>query len=165
MEENILKVKFNNVKKKNYFRDIFTLNEKNKIKTFNDKLYNKQIHKKIQSNKFLQMRNTFMTNFNENINKEQILFEDLNLNFDLNNLENCVNNYKILKSLNPSSTLQKIHNLISNKKDEVIGMFLQNIDTTKKTKELAEKYLHDIKVNNWIISNRNFNLLVDYLNN
>jgi hypothetical protein len=112
-----------------------------------------------------EIRNNFVNSFNEKINKEQILYNELINAFDINNLENYCNTYRDLIKLNVkiSSTIQEIKSILSLKKDQFISNAIQKSEI--KTKIQAMNFYNDITMNNWIISDDTFNKLINLANN
>lgn len=151
------------IKKRNFFLNIIN-NDNEKLKTYYDRSYNKHNFIKTQSQRFFEARNTFMTNFNDLITKEFQLYDNINNNFDQNSLEQYVQKYKNLVNLNtikPSSTLVKIHKLISKRKDQILYNLINKNEI--KTRDQAMNIYNDIKTNNWQVSEKVWNYLVDFL--
>ena len=150
--------------KKNFFKGLLNT-DKDKFQSFYNKFISKNNFKKEERDKVFQVRNTFMTTFNENKDKEKFLLESLTQDLDYIDLESYVQNYKSLMISNPkfpSVNMLKIHGLISVKKENwIISSFQKN---EIKNKEIAEKILEDIKLNKWNISDEVLNRLIDYLN-
>jgi len=125
-----------------------------KIKTSYIKLRKKHDFNKTEKSKIFEMRNTFVTSFNDTKEKELLFIEFLsNNNFDLNSLEIQVKNYKSMFKTEqrfPSCNLMKIHKIISEKKEQIISQMFRNNEI--KSKDFAVKILNDIKDNNWKIS-------------
>jgi len=121
--------------------------------------------RKDQSQKVFDARNTFMSNFNDNFVKENQLYDEISTNFDINNISNYINLYNNLVNSHPlktSSTLVAIHKIISNIKDQLFTISLEKKEI--KTKEQANEALIDIKLNNWIISEKTINALINISN-
>ncbi len=152
------------LKKKDKLLNIIKI-ENEKIKSYYDKLSIKHKFRKDQSQKIFDARNTFMSNFNENINKEFELFCEISNNFDPNNMNNYVNMFKIFLESHPvknSSCLVDIHKIISIKKDIILT---NQIDKKEiKNKDQANDILNDIKNNKWNISDKNIKALMNMIN-
>ena len=65
-----------------------------KVKNYNDKLSTRRNFMKTESEKMANLRNTFMSTFNESKFKEEKLYDELVNKFEANNLESYCNTYK-----------------------------------------------------------------------
>ena len=112
-----------------------------------------------------EIRNNFMSSFNENISKEENLYNDLVHAFDINNLDNYCNIYRDLIKANMkiTPTMNDIKNILSFRKDQlIINAFEKN---EIKTKTQAMFYYNDIRTNKWKVSDNTFNNLINLINN
>lgn len=80
--------------------------------------------------------------------------------FDLNT---CISMYKeIALSNHQSELLERVHTLISKKKEEIYRSDLKKIgNNAKEGKHVALKHIEDIKINSWIISDETMKKLYE----
>jgi hypothetical protein len=106
-----------------------------------------------------------MTNFNENISKEENLYNELVNAFDINNLDNYCNSYKDLIKADKknSATINDIKSILSYRKDQLISNAIDKNEIKKKSEAMI--YFNDIKVNKWNISKPTYSKLINLVNN
>lgn len=153
--EKDLKLLKNKDSKKIFLNEILKI-DKEKIKTSYNKLFTKHNFHKKEKNKIFQIRNTFVTSFNDSKEREFAFVEFLSNNsFDLNSLETQVEQYRQIfcaSKVFPSANLIRIRKIISEKKEKIICQMLLKGEV--KNKDFAAKLLNDIKDNNWKVSEK-----------
>jgi len=136
----------------------------NKIKNYSDKLTTRRNFLKTESEKMANLRNTFMTTFNENISKEENLYNELVNKFEAINLDSYCETYRNLIKTNEkiSPTLIDIKNMLSLRKDQMITLALGKKQI--KTFLEAQSYYDDILTNDWKVSQKTLEALIKIIN-
>jgi phage pi2 protein 07 len=104
-----------------------------------------------------------MTNFNQNISKEENLYNELVNAFDINNLENYCNSFRDLinTDMKHTAAINDIKNILSLRKDQLLSNALEKNEI--KTNAQAMVYYNDIKANKWNISQPTYTKLINLI--
>lgn len=98
----------------------------------------------------MKIREDFRVSFNSTKDTEAKIFELLESDKDGLNLEQVILMYKqIVVTEHKSATISKIHNIISKRKEESIAKLLAKNSINK---DMARKFLEEIRLNKWDIS-------------
>lgn len=134
---------------------------KERLKSYYTKFITNHDFFKNEKNKIFQIRDTFLTSYNEHKDQEKHLLDLIvSHNFEISSLEAYVQSYQGLCSLNSNNsgnTLIKIKNALSMRKDQLLSSLLENKQINSK--EHAEKLIDDIRKNHWDISEKNLQAL------
>jgi hypothetical protein len=143
---------FNNIYKKQQKRfDKIKNNIDNSLKTFYSKSYKKLNNNNSKIAELATTRETFVSKFNIHKESEMGLLNILKLENESTNINQIIEYYNGLKRNGiKTDNLNKIHRIISNRKEKIILNDIQNYGFDNRG--LMLKHYEDYKLNNWDIN-------------